>query len=51
MSLKADFIFTTQLAPASARLGRRHRVIGKFFEDRALNRGRAEAAFKRAPWS
>jgi serine/threonine protein kinase/tetratricopeptide (TPR) repeat protein len=37
-----------EFAPAWARLGRCHRVIGKFFEERPDNRQRAEAAFKRA---
>ena len=35
-------------APAWARLGRCHRVIGKYFEESAANRKRAEGAFKRA---
>ncbi len=35
-------------APAWARLGRCHRVIGKYIEDREANAARAEAAFKRA---
>lgn len=35
-------------APAWARLGRCHRVIGKYFEDRDANQARAEDAFKRA---
>ncbi len=35
-------------APAWARLGRCHRVIGKYIEDREANTARAEEAFKRA---
>jgi len=35
-------------APAWARLGRCHRVIGKYIEDREANAARAEAAFRRA---
>jgi serine/threonine protein kinase/tetratricopeptide (TPR) repeat protein len=35
-------------APAWARLGRAHRLIGKFFEDPIGNRDRAEYAFRRA---
>ncbi|HET7292869.1 MAG TPA: protein kinase [Vicinamibacteria bacterium] len=35
-------------APAWARLGRCHRVIGKYLEDRAGNEARAEEAFRRA---
>jgi tetratricopeptide (TPR) repeat protein len=35
-------------APAWARLGRAHRLIGKFIEDPIGNRDRAESAFRRA---
>ncbi len=35
-------------APAWARLGRCHRVIGKYIEERVANTARAEDAFKRA---
>ncbi len=35
-------------APAWARLGRCHRVIGKYIEDRQGNEARAEEAFRRA---
>jgi tetratricopeptide (TPR) repeat protein len=35
-------------APAWAALGRAHRVIGKYVEDRLLNERRAEEAFRRA---
>jgi TolB-like protein len=35
-------------APAWARLGRAHRLIGKFIEDPEGNRDRAESAFRRA---
>jgi serine/threonine protein kinase/tetratricopeptide (TPR) repeat protein len=35
-------------APAWARLGRCHRVIGKYFGEAALNRQKAESAFRRA---
>ncbi len=37
-----------RFAPAWARLGRCHRVIGKYFGEPVLNRQKAEAAFRRA---
>src|SRR5206468_5151449 len=43
-SVAADPAF----APAWAGLGRAHRVIGKYIEDRIVNERRAEEAFRRA---
>ncbi len=43
-AVDADPLF----APAWAQLGRCHRVVGKYFEERAENDRRAEEAFRRA---